>query len=108
MYDTRRRGFGGHSELLAPVALLSLAISIALPSCSRARYLSLLNQAQQIAVREYGDKKAPLTMEEKHQFYRDLGVQDPNRDALKYPDAAPTKAKLKEYIAKHKNLEGKL
>lgn len=46
-------------------------------------------RAEQIAVQKYGDKRAPLTDEEKQQWFSDMGVEK---------DRTPTPSQLKGFI----------
>ena len=66
-----------HSPLLA---VLALGVSLLLPPLAKARYLAICKRAEAYAVKEYGDKKAPLTQEERTAWYNDLGIASNDRD----------------------------
>jgi len=89
MYNGRRWENGSTSELLVPLAVVSLVLGIAVGAgiffYERNQYKKLYEKAEVRAAQTFGDKKQPLTLEEKTEWYKSMSVktgETPDEDQL--------------------------
>ena len=66
-------------EYLIPIALWGLPISSLSTAVGFGFYASSLqSRAEEIAVRKFGDKQAPLTESERQDWYKSMGLSRPH------------------------------
>jgi hypothetical protein len=76
---SNRRGFGHYRDPLIPIAVIGILISIAIPVISGIRdtyrLIEAYKKATPYAEKMFGDKKPPLTEQEREEFDSYMGIE---------------------------------
>tara|TARA_Y100000310_G_C20477450_1_gene713080 strand:- start:348 stop:632 length:285 start_codon:yes stop_codon:yes gene_type:complete len=75
MYYQKSRGFANYN-FLRPIAIAGIVTALVLPSIEGCIKRNLYDQAKPYAIQTFGDKVAPLTPEEKKEWFEYMGVKE--------------------------------
>jgi hypothetical protein len=83
----------GLTDLLVPITFIGLGIAIVLPAVDGCyREHRVYSEAETLAIQSFGDRKAPLTENERKEWYQTMGIDR----------GSPTEEQLEKFVQEYK------